>query len=61
MFQVLEVIAKGAFGNVLRVQRGADKIAYAMKVAVVFIDLTKSGFTIKMVPTQKNLICSSTI
>ena len=37
MFQVSEVIAKGAFGNVLRVQRGADKIAYAMKVAFNFI------------------------
>ena len=38
------MIAKGAFGNVVRVQRGADKITYAMKVAANFIDSCSSCF-----------------
>lgn len=31
-FEVVEVIAQGAFGNVLKVQREDDKLFYAMKV-----------------------------
>ena len=33
VFQVKEVIAKGAFGNVLKVVRWSDNRAFAMKVS----------------------------
>ena len=33
ILQVVEVIAQGAFGNVLKVQREDDKQFYAMKVS----------------------------
>ena len=37
LFQVLEMIAKGAFGNVLKVRHVEDKTIYAMKVRPHFL------------------------
>ena len=35
LFQVIGVIAKGAFGDVLKVRKFEDQIDYAMKVGTV--------------------------
>lgn len=38
-FQIIDIIAKGAFGNVVKVRREDDKQFYAMKVTLMYIFL----------------------